>query len=163
MPSIWNITSVETKGNLTNICGISPDGKTLLYTSVEKLTLEELLRNEPQMWEKHEKRNDSREGHSITIVNRDECYAIGVTLSDYDELNKEYLDKVYGDSKVFEYARAHYERLNKETNAKCEEWSKLPFVSTLESAKPNCVCDKFYLGLPTIVYMHWMGQVTTPI
>lgn len=163
MHSTWNITSVETMGNITNICGISPDGKTLLYTSVQKMTLDELIRNEPQMWEKHEKRNNSREGHSITIVNRDECYAIGVALSEYDGLNKEYLDRVYGDSKVLEDLRAHCERENKETNDKCEELSKSPFVSTLEAAKPNCVCDKFYLGLPTIVYMHWMGQVTTPI
>jgi hypothetical protein len=163
MPNTWNITSVETKGNYTNICGISPDGKKLLYTSVQKMTLDELLRNEPQMWEKHEKRNDSREGHSITIVNRDECYTIGVSLSEYDGYNKQYLDRVYGDSKVLDDERARYERKNKETNAICEEWSKLPFVNIHESSKKNVVCDKFYLGLPVIVYMHWYGQVTATI
>ena len=159
----WHITSVETVGDVTTICGVAPDGKTIIESTIRKMNLEKLIETYPQMWERHEKSHNSNEALGISIVNRDECYVISKSYFSYDSLGKEYQDRVYGNSDTLAGQRERCEKLNKETNERCENWSKLPYVKTDDCAGKNVICNKWYLGLPVVVFMHWIGQVTTSI
>lgn len=157
--SFWNITSVETTGNTTKICGVSrnPYDVWILETYITKTTLDELTENDyPFKSEWSSYAPDS----AVCIVNKEACYKIHVVKSYKDYAKHEYEICVKNNTFKAEYIAELKER-HEEINRNCETWPTLPSVKAEDHAtEKNHVCSTYYFGLPQLVYCQWFGMIS---
>jgi hypothetical protein len=164
---LWNVANVKRPDETTWEFELIGREKEMIATAtIKKLTLAEVQQGILSLdaagsggkpW-------SAREDCGFTIVNRDAVYETYVSIEadvslQYGEAKlKSYLDAGLQENVIYKMAKKNAEN----ARAKYEAWKALP-QSPLENAiksKEPLVC---YFGLPTIVYMHLVGQLSTNI
>lgn len=162
---MWNVVGVEKRENEWNIRLVGRDKEVYATAWIRKKNLPEEL--EKGLLSLNSATDQSRpvsvgrEDCAYTIVDRNTCYVTEVAVYN---ASKEYADdtrKHYAGQENNPYCANVFKELET-TRATYEEWKALP-QAPLENAINSVDPIKCYFGLPVIVYMHMVGQLSTVI
>lgn len=152
MTFTWTITHVEPNENEICLSGYTfqgPQGrKSLLHTKITKMNLNTFMT---------EYDHECHEGRSLVLVNPNECQLIENDMfavesaSDVEKfIAKEYLPESF--KKLVQCHQDTYQEMQKKDGISC-----------FECVSKNVFIDEYYLGMPPIVYMTWIGMIICDI
>lgn len=140
----WQISGIRRDEGCVVIEGYSHNFKTkpsLLDATIRRFDLKEFLSIQEPL---------SHEGRNLVIVKRDECYLIEVHVSGVE------------DSKFIQNIPRYLAELFQKQLDTYNERAKKS-IDCFECIGKNELCDKFYFGLPEIVFMTFVGMIVTDI
>lgn len=153
---LWNVVGVETQANEWNIRLVGRDKPTFATARIRKKTLAELQEDLLAL-----KGFSAGEDCGISIVNRGACYQTEVCVYTASESYLESRLKAFNgleNNVMFAGLKKEIE-WTRETYGKLKALPALPLENPVNSTDPL----KCYFGLPVIVYMHLVGQLSTKI
>ncbi len=162
---MWNVVGVEKRENEWTIRLIGRDKEVYANVWVRKKSLPEELEKGllslNSATDQSKPVNVGREDCGYTIVDRNTCYVTEVTEYNASKEYADYTRKHYAGQENNPYCTNVFKELET-MRATYEEWKALP-QTPLENPVSAMNPIKCYLGLPEIVYMHLVGQVSTVI
>ena len=161
---LWNVVNVKRPDeNTWNLELIGREKEWIAKVRIQKKTMAQVQEGILSLDSPNKKPWSAREDCGLTIVSRDAVYQTEVETANANKEYNEYYLKQYTDAglennEIYKMARNGFEK----TLADYEAWKDLPqkpLENPVNTLKPlSC-----YFGLPTIVYMHLVGQLSTNI